>query len=266
MKETILNKSLPIAPWLDPATWRLPGMQPIDPQDWLIVSDTFSRQMRLRETLITRATNRVHALSDTGRPAAEECLDLVLAELSGRRDFSVRGDLVTRPDREVVEVDRTAPLLTIGRLVQEDICILEQGDAEEHVLTGAILCFPSGWMLDEKIGRPLFRIHAPVPHYDENVGRRVQRLFDAIRPERPMWRANALLHHDPYLFAPRREADARPLRETPGRYLRSERQTLRKLPGSGAVVFTIHTFVVPVEWLYDEQAESLYRVSPKPGA
>ena len=63
--------------------------------------------------------------------------------------------------------------------------LLEKPDgAAEHVLTGAILCFPSNWTLAQKFGMRLARIHLPVERYDEAVARRVQRLFDACGPRR----------------------------------------------------------------------------------
>ena len=60
------------------------------------------------------------------------------------------------------------PLLTLGRLVQEDLCLMEpQGD--EYDLTGAILCFPASWTLAQKIGRPMTGIHHPVEIYDDDL-------------------------------------------------------------------------------------------------
>ena len=138
----------------------------------------------------------------------------------------------------IVSLDRDAPLLTLGRLVQEDICLLEKR-GEEHVLTGAVLCFPANWRLAEKINRPLLGIHAPVPEYDENIARRVQRLFDGVRVGRPLWRFNKLSYSDADLHQPYKKTDGD---VTP--FIRSERQCILRLPRTDAVVFSIHTFVV----------------------
>ena len=90
-----------------------------------------------------------------------------------------------------------------------------------------------------------------------DLARRVQRLFDALHPDRPLWRANALFYHDPALYQPRREDDPRPA--PPGRadYLRSERQSLLRLPETRAVVFSIHTWVVPWSCLTPDQRAGL---------
>ncbi|MEO1001470.1 MAG: heme-dependent oxidative N-demethylase subunit alpha family protein, partial [Pseudomonadota bacterium] len=84
---------------------------------------------------------------------------------------------------------------------------------------------------------------------------RVQRLFDGLRPGRPLWRANWLLYTDPALHAPRSEGEGGHA-GTP-RYIRSERQTLVKFPETGAVVFSIKTDVVPLDALPDAARAAL---------
>lgn len=250
-----LQSRLPFAPWADPRTRRMPGVLPLDPGDWLQVDEAYGGQMALRDRLVADRPAAVHALLPQAQPAAEELYDRVVAELP-RLDFACAGDLALRPDGVSVRLDRTTPLLTLGRLVQEDFCLMQEGPSGEHVLTGAILCFPAGWRLDEKIGRPLMRIHGPVPKYDDDVGRRVQRLFDAIRPETPMWRANA--HHSRApLHNPLSEAAGKDMSEDAMPFIRSERQCLLRLPVSRAVVFSIHTFLVRREALTGVQAAAL---------
>ena len=84
--------------------------------------------------------------------------------------------------------------------------------------------------------------------YDENIAKRVQRLFDGLQINRPVWRFNAFYYEDPNLFQPR---SANQPRKKPApnqvNYFRSERQTLVKLPKTMAIVFGIHTFVMKVE-------------------
>jgi hypothetical protein len=244
--EPVLHRTLPEARWMDPRLDRLPGMLPLAPGDWLRVDEAFAGQMALRDALIAGRRAAVIALLPEGRAAAAELLDRILAEVSGMAGYSVGPDAVTRPDGVTVPLDRGDPLGTAGRLVQCDLCLLEKpAGAAEHVLTGAVLCFPASWTLAEKIGRPLTRIHRPVAAYEAGLAARVQRLFDAIRPETPMWRMNALAYADPTLHQPRREGERRD-RTAARPYLRSERQCLVRLPRTGAVVFSIHTYVLPI--------------------
>ena len=238
----VLQDALPHVPWMDPRTRRLPGILPLEEEDWLRVDEAFAGQMAVRDRLIASARDRVHALVPEGRAAAEELYAAVLARLRQAPGYQIADDAVTRPDGVRVPLQGDQPLLTLGRLVQEDLCLME-AEGDEHLLTGAILCFPASWMLAQKIGKPLTGIHVPVDGYAGDLARRVQRLFDAIRPDQPLMRFNALIYDDPTLHQPRTEFTPRP-RPVQGLYLRSERQCLLRLPQTRAVVFSIHTFLV----------------------
>ncbi len=244
----VLQTSLPALPWMDPRLSRLPGILPLDPAQWLIVDEAYAGQMAFRDRLIAERANEVHALTSAALPAASELYDRVLADLP-RLGFELSKRTATRPDGATVPLNPDEPLMTLGRLVQEDLCLMEAGADGEHVLTGAILCFPASWTLSEKLGRPLVRIHVPVPSYDTNLATRVQRLFDAIRPERPLWRMNYHPYQVPDLFHPRRESDPRPAPSDQAPFLRCERQCLLRLPRTGAVVFSIHTYMVAMDSL-----------------
>ncbi len=261
MDTIVLHSALPFAPWADPRTRKLPGILPLDPADWLVVDEVYGAQMRLRDRLIAGREPEVHALLPRGEAAAAELYAMVLDRLPGL-GFRLAADTALRPDGVTVPLDPARPLLTLGRLCQEDFCLMEQGEGEaEPVLTGAILCFPSGWRLSEKIGRAMLRIHLPVAKYDEDVARRVQRLFDAIRPEQPLWRANAHFARAP-LFNPLSETQGKDPADLEMPWIRSERQCLLRLPRTRAVVFSIHTFLVPLEALTPEQTAALAEHRP----
>lgn len=239
----ILHDGLPFFQWMDPRLVRLPGILPLDRADWLQVNEAYGAQMAERERLISTCTDSVHALLPDARDAARELHAMVTTDLPGL-GFGRTADGWICPDGRCVPDDADTPLLTLGRLVQEDFCILQAGAQGQHVLAGAILCFPAGWTLAQKIGRGLPGVHAPVAVYDAGLAARVQRLFDAIRPEQPLWRANALPYDDPALFQPRHEDEPRPYGGSDSIYVRSERQCLLRLPRTRAVVFSIHTYVV----------------------
>lgn len=225
---------------------RLPGTAPLNPADWMITDDAFAEQMAERTRLIETRPDEVIATTAGSEEAQSELLEVVLASLPNGYDIDHNN--VLRPDGVRVSIDRPRPLETLGRLVQCDFCLMQKGpDDHEHILTAAVLCFPASWRLSEKIGRPLGAIHAPVEDYDEHLARRVQRLFDGLQVGRPIWRFNLLRYDDPALFQPRSELSPRAVSDKgQAGYLRSERQCLLRLPVTGAVVFSIHTFVVPV--------------------
>ena len=251
----ILHEGLPKLAWMEPAMARLPGIQPVRDDSWLVVDEAFAGQMRARDRLIAQSPALVHAMQEGARPAAEELYDAVLAKLARTEGYRLGAGCVLRPDGVEVELHPAEPLLTLGRLVQEDLCLMQkQGD--EHVLTAAILCFPASWTLAEKLGRAMIGIHQPVAEYSPDLAKRVQRLFDAIRPDQPLWRMNYNVYAEAELFQPRREADPQPVQRA-GRYLRSERQCLLRLPQSDAVLFSIHTYLVPIETLSDSARDGL---------
>ncbi len=239
----ILHDRLPFHVWTDPRLNRLPGILPLDIDDWLRIDEAYAAQMAERIRLIDSIPDKVHSLLPEAREPAEELYDMIAARLPGLGFHHQDGDWLC-PDGRRVPDDRARPLLTLGRLLQEDFCLLQTGPEGSHVLTGAILCFPASWTLSQKIGRNLLGIHIPVESYDANIAARVQRLFDAIRPEQPLWRANVLDYADPALYQPRREGETKPTGTRDKAFIRSERQCLLRLPKSRAVVFSIHTYLV----------------------
>ncbi|WP_170605326.1 heme-dependent oxidative N-demethylase family protein [Ruegeria arenilitoris] len=239
----ILQENIPYDPL---APNPLPGIKPASMEDWLQRDDAFDAQMAYRSNLLAERPDEVLAMDQMALAPAQELLELVLEHAyKGQRDN------VVRPDGQGINVERERPLETPCNLVQEDLCILQK-IGNEHVLTGAILCFPASWRLSEKFMRPLITIHERIDPYDSNVARRVQRLFDGIKPDRPLWRFNALWYDDAQLFQPRSIQNPREVRSRGNaKYLRSERQTLLRLPNSRAVVFSIHTYVLAVERLLE---------------
>lgn len=239
----ILHDSLPFLVWMEPKLARLPGIQPLDMNDWLRIDEAYEAQMAERERLIATIPERVHALLPQAEDAAQELTAMIASRLPAL-GFRREGTAWRCPDGRLVRDAQEAPLINLGRLLQDDFCILQEGPQGSHILTGAILCFPASWTLAQKIGRNLIGIHDPVAEYDGNIARRVQRLFDAIHPDRPLWRANALAYADPALFQPRREGEARSAADAADGFIRSERQCLLRLTRTRAVVFSIHTYQI----------------------
>jgi hypothetical protein len=146
-----------------------------------------------------------------------------------------------------------APLEWLGRQVQEDLLLMD-GTREGLPLVAGCLCFPSMWCLDEKLGRPVLDIHAPVPGFGAKLGASTVRLMQGLKPGRPVTRVN-------WAFTVTDRLDLEPASfpewchlfegitaENAGErcFLRLERQTLSLLPRTGAILFTIHTYRAPV--------------------
>ena len=135
------------------------------------------------------------------------------------------------------------PLEVIGRAVPEDFCVHLPGPDGRLVLVAGCVCFPNKWLLADKIGRPVVEIHSPVPGYAPQVGVPVDRLMERLAPDRLLVRANWGITDGGALFAPPSRQAEPPAPDSVAErfWLRIERQTLRRLPRTGAVVFTIRT-------------------------
>ena len=242
---SILQRKIPYDPLADVA---LPGVSPLDPAQWLIVDEAYAGQVTEKARVISMHGRKVVNADAQSDAAAKELLAEVLRHLvTDHNGFSKAGDSVTTPDGRHVDC-RGDPLLVLSQLVQEDFAIMQRPEgSDEHILTAALLAFPASWRLEEKFMRPLTDIHVPVKSYDANMAKRVQRLFDGVRVGQPLWRYNALWYQDPELYQPRSQDERRPMSGKTAPFMRTERQTLFRLPLSQAVVFGIHTYVVRAE-------------------
>lgn len=221
----------------------LPRMQPA-PVDWIVVDDAYAAQVAEKTRLLRDRRGDVLQSIPGSESAQRELFETIVEILSRHSEFSIDQDRAQRPDGALVSLDRDDPLATLGQLLQEDLCILQK-QGNEHVLTSALLCFPASWTLSEKIGLPLTCIHRPVSDYTLEIAARVQRFFDGVRTEQPLRRANLLTYESDALFHPLPETQNRSVSGRP-KFERSELQTVFRLPKSDAVVFAIHTTLVPL--------------------
>ena len=223
--------------WLDELVlapgppWLGMGTRSLGAADWLLADDDRDRDLVRKSVLLDERHAEVFAALDTPavNAASIEVLELVLAA-TGMSAVAVPVDL--------------HPLDAAARLVQEDLCLMVLRDGAPH-LDAASLCFPSYWRLADKLGRPMAEVHEPVAHYDVELAAKVDTFLERLRPERPVWRRNWSIHDDPTYFLP----DPTPPRAVDppeGLYLRSERQTLRRLRAAEVVLFTIRTQQVPL--------------------
>lgn len=252
----ICQPQLAVAPWTDALGARLPGLQPVPPGQWLLRDEAFAGQMAYRDHLIEQRLEGVAVLRDSPSQAEADLLAAILQEVGNDAGYRRRGQTVVRPDGVPVDVSAMHPLIAAARLVQEDMLILEHSE-QGYVLTSGILCFPASWTLRQKVGRGMMGIHAPVDRYDDALGKRVERILSVLQPGNAVWRANMLCYNDPHLFQPRLESERRPFDPQKPLWVRVERQTVMRLSPADAIVFTIHTHVVPMSALTPHQAATL---------
>jgi len=251
-------------PFLD-GSWRLAmGLKALDLNDWIEIDDSFAAQLAERRALLEERRDEVCLALPESLIGQAEVLALLLDHLPARfpeiyrRSPEAVENLVTGERFDLgLGAWREAPLELAGRLIQEDLCLLRRSERGYRLVAG-VVCFPSHWRLADKLGRPLDLIHGPVPGFAEQLATTVDRFFVNLKVERPVWRANWSLVDTPGLFRPP-EHRRRPrwlAAERAGEqvWLRVERQTLRRLPRTRDVLFTIRTYVEPLVRVVDTPA------------
>lgn len=221
--------------------WRLTmGLGALDLRDWLWLDGRCDAELAQRRGLLAGRLDEVHGMLPGSEAAAAETRDLVVGWLSANAPETLD---------PAVDLEDPLPLRAAGALVQEDLCVMERSAEGGYALTAACLCFPAHWSLRAKLGLPMRAIHAPVPGFEARLAGAADRFFDTLTVERPVWRANWSIVGDPDLFQP---GDSKPAVGVGAHnaglrlHLRVERQTLRRLPATRAVLFTIRTFVRPI--------------------
>lgn len=198
--------------------WHAMGTRALDPAAWLVTDDERDDQLGRKRQLLAERRDVVAAALPGAEPAAGEAARLVAG---------------------------ADTLEDAALAVQEDLCVLVRRDGHWRLDAG-VVCFPSMWSLRDKLGLPMAAVHEPVPGYAGELAERVDRFLDRLRPERPVWRRNWFVHDSPELHLPGPPPHRPPPAVPDDLWLRSERQTLRALPASGGILFTIRTQQVPL--------------------
>jgi dimethylamine monooxygenase subunit A len=221
------------------------GLKALDICEWLDADEHFETYIAEKRRLYLEETANV-LVAETGTDEAQhEVLDLISESLGKVPELVATGAL--------------GPLARAALMVQEDL-VLMRHSSKGWRLVAASLCFPSAWNLHEKFGKPLHEIHQPVPGFGEgtrNAGL-IDRMFDNLRVEQPVIRWNWSLYGDAKLYHPASDNKMKNRfgeGKIDGRVImRLERQTLRKLPKSGDILFTIRIYNDPLEVLESHAA------------
>jgi hypothetical protein len=150
-----------------------------------------------------------------------------------------------------------------ARSAWEDMCLLTRGaDEAIYRLAGAAVGFPSDWNPAEKLGLPLTALHQPIHGYAEQLASGVDHFMAALQPEKIFGRTNWFIAPTGalrWIAGPPERAFAHVSACNAGEtlFVRCERQTLRKLPQTGAIVFTIGIYVALLETLSVANVERL---------
>jgi len=232
------------------------GLVTLPESAWFELDDRYPAELDQRRQLLADHRAEVFAALPASDAARGETLTAVIDNLTTHHPdwFSRNNDhLHNRLTGEQWNLATPCcdPLELAGRLVQEDLCLIQVVDAVP-MFTAAVLCFPTRWRLMEKLGRPLAQVHGAVPLYADRLAAPVDRFMRHVKPGYVASRINWSVVDNAALFQPtgkwRTGHNPTVTAANAGDtlFLRVERQTLRRLPLSDAVLFGIRVHVYPL--------------------
>lgn len=209
------------------------GLKPLEPAAWLEFDEQRDHQLALKRAILREHRDTVLYVSQEGEGACRELWELLRTHLGKEAE----------PPHTAAKALEQLSLWT-----QEDWCLM--GAEKSERLVAGCVCFPSRWNPREKFGQNTDGIHGPVPDFAGTLAAPARNFLDKLSPGKPMWRLNWTIHDSDALFSPEPRAPKpgvsaeNVLRET---FLRVERQTLTRLPASGAVAFSIRTHLTRMD-------------------
>jgi dimethylamine monooxygenase subunit A len=201
------------------------GLKPIALDQWLLPDDQ-ADWLDPKSALIDQHPNDVFAALVGSEAAQHEAAALVASACN----VDLRSG--------------EAPLLAASRLISDDLVVMEQIDGT-WTNTACCLCSPTFFSAHHAIGRSLMSLHDPVPDGDFGLAARIGRVFSNLQLEKILERHNWTVQWSDARYTPdgsllHNQAAAADICEARASlFLRVERQTIRRLPDTGAILFTI---------------------------
>ncbi|KAK3179131.1 hypothetical protein K4F52_009377 [Lecanicillium sp. MT-2017a] len=244
------------------------GIRKLDWNDWIQMDSNFQRYHDLKTSELKKDLS-AHIQYVDDRVTRDACFE-VLEELVRylphrypgvfRHQGSLVENVITKETFALPPRNPTEALKMAALMVQDDlILMIENEDGQYHFNAGAV-CLPGFWRLREKFRSSLDELHinAKVPHYEAKLQKSLNRFFAKMQTESPVTRNNFFIQLDDGLHWSHRMGDQQGYEEASWAtarssglrveeiHFRSERQTLRRLPRSGALLFTVRTYFEPV--------------------
>jgi len=223
------------------------GLEPIEEADWLEIDNLFDSEIELKKKLYESYYKEIHQELDLSLKSQQELLEMLKTHLNQYH-----------PNHKFTTTETSAPLKNASLMVQEDLVLMLPKE-EKYFLGAASLCAPSNWSLKEKFNGSLLELHKDVPSYEREIGNRVNNLFNKLPNDRIFQRFNWSIYEEATLFQPAKsksfvERSKTITNKNAGDrlFIRVERQTIRRLPETKAIAFTIRVHVDPLSSIKDD--------------
>lgn len=211
------------------------GLAPIPEADWFEPQGEDGDPALRKAATFARTPELCWGETDGSRAGQSEVNDLI------HRHFG----------RTPPPSDDIPPLRQAAALVDDDLCLMERRHGA-WTLTAASLCAPSFFSALDAVGKPLSGLHGPVPGFNDTLLPRVSRIFDAVASDTLLERRNWSVVASGDLFLPSSapiralEPMIHPDEAKERLFIRMERQSLRRLPQTGGLLFTIRIWRHPL--------------------
>lgn len=270
------------------------GIRNLDAQQWLLVEPSYLRAIGNKKKIVTNthpdypsdkdlASNTV-LFTDEAVPAIKEFYNIVVNYMCEKYPMyfkMVENKLYNDITKEYIptkagdEFSAREYMLYLANTIEEDFLILlkdptrvNEKDGSEYFFKAGIFAFAAGFAPVDRFNKPLSFVHHPIPGYESKLKLSMNRFFNRIEPGQFVTRSNfSVQTHNKYyvddankghnLSKNQKQAPLDPSKldfENQVHY-RSERQTLTRLPESGAIVFTVRTYLEPLSVLKKEEKE-----------
>lgn len=250
--------------------------------DLIAMDHTYLTRMRLRQEILDQNRDVTVRCNEIAQPAVFEFYRWMFGVYLPRR-FPTVYRLVNHPAGGSLQAlynqasdvfiptappsDPLAALRTLGIQIDTDFILLlptsrdAEGAAIYHLHAFVNPC-PSGFNLSEKLGLPLSGVHGGVPGYQARLARSMDKTFARLERGKLIRRSNWTITTNDrllnlggtHLYGDTEGEEAQRQVEVEQAKvkieecrLRSERQTLFRLPESGAIVFSFKTYLYTLE-------------------
>ena len=248
------------------------GIRNLEWNDWIELDNEWTRYHS--EKMLRLSGERASRLCKTAPEAQDAALETMelLSEYLVHRYPSLFEYELSKEEKhirikttgEIYPIKSDEPLKYAALLIQDDLALMIEGSDGQYYLKAGALLLPGFWRLEDKFNMSLAQIHTSgdVPKFKEKLQNSMERFFQKMTPQKAVIRNNYFIQTDGELAWSSsigsedtfgigwQNAQLNPPIENI--HFRSERQTLRRLPRSGAILFTIRTYFIPVVEIAEE--------------
>ncbi|CAF1326289.1 unnamed protein product [Adineta ricciae] len=241
------------------------GISRMNWDEWIELDNQWNKYHQEKlSRLSSERSSRLCQLSSEAEDAALETMELLSEYLVYRYpslfqyENNDKSKIRIKITGEIYPIRSLNPLKYASLLIQDDLALMIEGNDGQYYLKGGSIVLPGFWRLEDKFQMPLSQIHmsGDVPKFEEKLKFSMERFFQKMAPQHPVVRYNYFIQTDGNLawsssigcedqfgIGWSNAKQNPPIEQI---YFRSERQTLRRLPRSEAILFTIHPYFIPL--------------------